>query len=92
MLGQGTSVAWSRAYLPGELANGTYAAHVALVDALGNVSNYGWTANFVVNVPEAAAMAVEPEPSDIEPPAPAEEEIVDVSTEETPITEEVTES
>lgn len=72
LLGQGTDVTWSRTYGSGELVDGTYAAHVALVDARGNVSNYGWTPNFVVQTAVATA-SVEEEPAPVIDETPAEE-------------------
>ncbi len=51
LIPDGTSADWSRNYDANTdgLPDGTYAAHVTVVDMAGNTSSAGWTDNFVVD-------------------------------------------
>jgi hypothetical protein len=51
LIGQGTSADWSVQYTAAThgLPDGIYAAHVAVVDMVGNVANVGWSENFTID-------------------------------------------
>lgn len=50
LLPEGTNAHWSRTYtVDDSLPEGTYAAHVQVVDASGGRTDVGWTSNFVLD-------------------------------------------
>ncbi|HTK39687.1 MAG TPA: Ig-like domain-containing protein [Patescibacteria group bacterium] len=51
LIADGTSSDWARDYAAStdNLPDGTYAAHVTIVDMAGNVAYAGWTDNFIVD-------------------------------------------
>lgn len=62
LIGQGTSASWSRLYKAAAdgLPEGTYAAHVAVVDMAGRVTDVGWTDNFVLDKTDATFEIITP--------------------------------
>ena len=62
LIPEGSSAEWSREYNANSdgLPDGTYAAHVSVVDRAGNTSSAGWTDNFVVDSTAPDASIVTP--------------------------------
>ncbi len=49
LIGEGENANWSVEYNTASLPEGTYAAHVSVVDRAGNTGSAGWTSNFFVD-------------------------------------------
>lgn len=58
LIPEGKEADWSVEYNIADLPEGTYAAHVSVVDMAGNTSSAGWTDNFFVDntAPEAPSL------------------------------------
>lgn len=67
LIPEGKEADWSVEYNIADLPEGTYAAHVSVVDMAGNTSSAGWTDNFVVDKTKPEVTLLSPADGDFNP-------------------------